>query len=228
MSKYNYIEIGDRIRSERKKLGLSQENLIDTIKDKGKPTCGRNILSGLENGDESAFNGISLDKMLALCEEFNCSLSYLLGEYSCHNYNNEFIHNQLGLTESAINLLINTTAEGKNRYLFVLSELITQESILDLITKYFFLAKGKNATVEQQTVSDSFYFDTINGTITAGKNLALGTSELYLFSEEYIELTSNLIKSSLLSAIQEEIVLFENRYKLEHHNHQWTITYKEE
>lgn len=106
MSKYNYIEIGNRIRSERNKLKLSQENLIDAIKGKGKPTCGRNILSGLENGDESAFNGISLDKMLALCEEFGCSLSYLLGEYSCKNYDTEFIHQTMGLSEDAVTYLI--------------------------------------------------------------------------------------------------------------------------
>lgn len=113
MSKYNYMEIGDRIRSERKKLGLSQENLIDTIKDKGKPTCGRNILSGLENGDKSAFNGISLDKMLALCEELGCSLSYLLGEYSCKNYDTEFIHQTIGLSEIAIDSLINWSKNSK-------------------------------------------------------------------------------------------------------------------
>ena len=106
MLKYNYIEIGNRIRSERNKLKLSQENLIHAIKSKGKPTCGRNILSGLENGDESAFNGISLDKMLALCEEFNCSLSYLLGEYSCKNYDTEFIHQTIGLSEDAVTYLI--------------------------------------------------------------------------------------------------------------------------
>lgn len=106
MYKYNYIEIGNRIRSERNKLKKSQEDLIGTIKNKDKPTCGRNILSGLENGDESAFNGISLDKMLALCEEFGCSLSYLLGEYSCKNYDTEFIHQTIGLSEDAVTYLI--------------------------------------------------------------------------------------------------------------------------
>lgn len=80
MHKYNYIEIGNRIRSERKKMGVSQAELLGNIKDKGKPTCGRNILSQLENGDETAFNGISMEKMIALCEEFDCSISYLLGE----------------------------------------------------------------------------------------------------------------------------------------------------
>ena len=76
MCKYNYLEIGNRIRAERKKMGLSQAELLDNIKDKGKPTCSRNILSQLENGDETAFNGISMEKMIALCEEFDCSLSY--------------------------------------------------------------------------------------------------------------------------------------------------------
>lgn len=38
MHKYNYIEIGNRIRSERKKMGVSQAELLDNIKDKGKLT----------------------------------------------------------------------------------------------------------------------------------------------------------------------------------------------
>ena len=112
MCKYNYLEIGNRIRAERKKMGLSQAELLDNIKDKGKPTCIRNILSQLENGEETAFNGISMEKMIALCEEFDCSLSYLLGEYSCKNYDTEFIHQMTGLSEESIKLLINWIADS--------------------------------------------------------------------------------------------------------------------
>lgn len=107
MSKYNYFKIGERFRSERKKLRLSQQGLIDRIRGKEKPTVGRNILSQLENGDEAAFNGISIAQLTAFCEEFGCSISYLLGEYEAHTYDLEFIHEKTGLSESAINQLYN-------------------------------------------------------------------------------------------------------------------------
>ncbi len=223
MHKYNYIEIGNRIRSERKKMGVSQAELLDNIKDKGKPTCSRNILSQLENGDETAFNGISMEKMIALCEEFDCSLSYLLGEYSCKNYDNEFIHDKTGLTDDAIDVLF--ANKDKTKQLFILNELITQESILDLITKYFFLSKSKSTNVLEE-----FYFNTDNGTVLPGKDCVIGNidSEIYCISENNIALTSDIIKSSLLNNIQESLILFTNKYDIARTDTGWKITYKTE
>ena len=149
MFKYNYSKIGERFRSERKKLGISQQELIDRIREKEKPTVGRNILSRLENGDETAFNGISIAQLTAICEEFDCSISYLLGEYEAHTYDLEFIHAQTGLAEDAINSLIglnnlNEMSPACQNDKFDLINLILQDthkkesfsSLLDLIVGF--------------------------------------------------------------------------------------------
>lgn len=103
--KYNFTQIGNRIRSEREKLNLSQEKLLENIRKKGKPCIGRNTLSKIENGDTKSFNAISLEKLTSLCEEFDCSISYLFGEYEYRNYDNKFIHEKVGLSEDVINKL---------------------------------------------------------------------------------------------------------------------------
>lgn len=105
MFKYNYIEIGDRIREERKKLNMSQDDLLNTIREKEKPCFGRNKLSEIENGYLDAFKGISVAELIALCEEFNCSISHLLGEYNYRNYDNKFICEQTGLSEESVEKL---------------------------------------------------------------------------------------------------------------------------
>lgn len=97
--KYNYIQIGNRIRSEREKLNLSQEKLLENIREKRKPCIGRNTLSKIENGDTKSFNAISLAQLTSLCEEFNCSISYLFGEYEYRNYDNKFICEKTDIAE---------------------------------------------------------------------------------------------------------------------------------
>ncbi len=99
---YNYGQIGNRIRSEREKLNLSQEKLLENIREKGKPCIGRNTLSKIENGDTKSFNAISLAQLTSLCEEFDCSISYLFGEYEYRNYDNKFICEKTGLTEKSL------------------------------------------------------------------------------------------------------------------------------
>lgn len=96
---YNYVQIGNRIRSEREKLNLSQEKLLENIREKGRPCIGRNTLSKIENGDTKSFNAISLAQLTSLCEEFDCSISYLFGEYEYRNYDNKFICEKTDLTE---------------------------------------------------------------------------------------------------------------------------------
>lgn len=109
--------------------------------------------------------------------------------------------------------------------LFILNELITQESILDLITKYFFLSKSKSTNVLEE-----FYFNTDNGTVLPGKDCVIGNidSEIYCISENNIALTSDIIKSSLLNNIQESLILFTNKYDIARTDTGWKITYKTE
>lgn len=116
MYKYNYSDIGERIRIERTHLG-SQEKILEILKDKDKPRFGRNTLSKLENGDKKAFNAIKVSQLAALCEEFGCSISYLMGEYTCRNYDIKFIHDYTGLSNKSIEVLhkFTTYPIGKER-----------------------------------------------------------------------------------------------------------------
>lgn len=115
--KYNYVQIGNNLRTERKKLNLSQENLLDNIREKGKPSIGRNTLSKIENGESDALNAISVAQLIALCEEFNCSISFLLGEYSYRNYDAKFICEATNLSESNLSKIIGTENDFLNAFI---------------------------------------------------------------------------------------------------------------
>ncbi len=115
MTKYisrDYQAIGNRIMSYRKRITVmsshgkrkaaSQSDLIALLRERNLSTIGRNTLSDLENGIEEAFIGMSLAQWDALCTIFDCSIGHLLGEYECHNYDTQFIHEQTCLSEKAI------------------------------------------------------------------------------------------------------------------------------
>lgn len=124
MFEYNYQEIGERIRKEREKKGFSQGDLLNHIKDNGKPCFGRNVLSKIENGDATAFNAIKISHLVSLCETFNCSISYLLGEYTYRNYDNKFICEKTGLEESSLNALMYKKVWKEHKILKVINLLI--------------------------------------------------------------------------------------------------------
>lgn len=67
---YNYKEIGKRIKSERKLLGKSQEELSEDLKVK------RSTVGSWENGKTLP----SLQTMINMCKMFNCEMGYLLCE----------------------------------------------------------------------------------------------------------------------------------------------------
>ena len=98
-----YKEIGKRLASERRKLGLSQSALADTIR--ARVPVGRNTLSGLETGKEIAWRNVSLELLLCLCDLFSCDLGYLMGMYPEHTINAKLAREYTGLTEQAVNNL---------------------------------------------------------------------------------------------------------------------------
>lgn len=115
--KYNYVEIGKRIRLEREKLNLSQEKLLNNIRENGRPCIGRNTLSKIENGDEKAFNAINLAQIISICEEFDCSISFLFGEYNYRDYDNKFICEKTGLVEANLLKILGEKNDFLNAFL---------------------------------------------------------------------------------------------------------------
>lgn len=99
--KYNYSEIGERIRKLRKIAGLNQEDYIETLRGHGV-VIARNRLSSIENGVKEAF---SLELLIAVCEIHDCDMGFLLGEYTETTRDTHEICEATGLSEKAFRVL---------------------------------------------------------------------------------------------------------------------------
>lgn len=65
---FDWFEIGDRISRQRIKLGLSQQDVYDEL------DFSQNHYSRIENGRD----GISIEKLIQLCDILNISIDYIL------------------------------------------------------------------------------------------------------------------------------------------------------
>lgn len=111
---YDYSKIGERIKDERKKNGLTQDELINSLRDK-QIAVGRNTLSAMENGIKEKF---SFQVLYGLAEIFQCQIGYLLCEYDCKIQSNAAISEITGLSDNAINTLkkVNENKDEYRRY----------------------------------------------------------------------------------------------------------------
>ena len=89
-------EIGERIRTERKKLDLTQDGLAEKI-DIGS----RQTIAQWENGVALP----PLSKLLCMCDLFGCEIGYLLCDYDCKTRTATDIHKEICLSEVAISKL---------------------------------------------------------------------------------------------------------------------------
>jgi transcriptional regulator with XRE-family HTH domain len=103
--KYNYSEIGNRIRTERKNKGYNQYELIEKLKEKNC-SIGRNTLSDLENGKISQ-EKISMFVLMNIAETLDTSTFYLLGETTHKTKVKETIWNKLRLSGEVVDRIAN-------------------------------------------------------------------------------------------------------------------------
>lgn len=97
---YNFAKMGDRIRLERKRRGISnQEQFIEMLEQKCNVKIGRNRLSDIENGEQKA---LDLEFMLGVCKIFDWDMGYLLGEYEETTKDIHDISEYTGLSEMAV------------------------------------------------------------------------------------------------------------------------------
>lgn len=101
MEEYSFEAIGKQIAKERKQRKISQDGFIELLNQRGI-SIGRNRLSAIENGKDSSF---SLNELFSICDIFQCDAGFLLGEYEEKTQDKHFIHQQTGLTETAIDFL---------------------------------------------------------------------------------------------------------------------------
>ena len=71
---YNWNEIGERIRFERKKKNMSMDALAESI------GTSRQTIARWERGEGVE---VTLNMLLRLCNIFECDIGYLLCEYDC-------------------------------------------------------------------------------------------------------------------------------------------------
>ena len=95
---YNFQEIAERIRESRKSKNLSQDGFIELLSKHGLK-IGRNTLSSIENGVESAYTFAFLK---TISEIDNCDIGYILGEYEEKTQEIHQMCLSTGLSEKAI------------------------------------------------------------------------------------------------------------------------------
>lgn len=125
--KYNFIEIGSRIREERKNLGVSQMRFIEMLAEHNV-TIGRNTLSDIENG--KCADCLRIDFLVACCDIFGCDMGFILCDegYTCRTRETSEIYNATGLDPEAIKKLreyrIVEMVEGSNPTAYIVSFLL--------------------------------------------------------------------------------------------------------
>ncbi len=96
---YDNKAIGKRIQYERGRLGLSQGKFAEKV---GLSESSRQVIGKWEKGKLLPH----FDHMLKMCELFECELGYLLCEYDCKTRVATDVKMVTGLTEDAVNRLM--------------------------------------------------------------------------------------------------------------------------
>lgn len=128
-TKHDFEKIGERIKNERKTMGISSlEEMSEKIENSYGYKISRQALSDIEKGNNT--KAFTVDLVDIFCEMFDCDAAYLLCEYDdCKTYDNQFIHNQTGLSENAINYL-HETARSK-RYIEIINNIFLKYGNFD-------------------------------------------------------------------------------------------------
>lgn len=167
--------IGNRIKQERKRAGLTQENFgVILAKVLGGAEIGQNCVSDWERG----ITVPSVEKLIAMAQIFGCDCGYLLSDYDERSYGTTEICAATGLSEESVQTLCyqhyweigtNTTEVID----FLLHDCVRRDkdhhfrSVLDLL--HFFLSYHGSGTMKKSvSVTGRIYDDHTNdGTVAA-------------------------------------------------------------
>jgi len=96
---YDVKKIADRLKAERKKHGISQDDLAAELK------VNRGTLSSWETAWRPTDPVPPLKHLLKLCDKYKCELGYLLCEHDCKTRKATDIQDAIGLSEKSIEVL---------------------------------------------------------------------------------------------------------------------------
>ena len=126
----NISRIGKRIQSERKRKGLTLDELGEKI------NVSRQTLSKWERGEGT---GPTVFDLVKLCGVFDCDYGFLVGEYECHRRQDTDINKEIGISESAIMSLreMNNQDENIKEAVFSLLDYLLDWSLLPSLAVRF-------------------------------------------------------------------------------------------
>lgn len=175
---YNFVKIGERIIEERKKQKISQEKLIEILKDNFNFHITRNRLSSIENGNQDKF---SFDFLYYFSKVINCDIGYLLGEYNEKTHEKHQLSSITGLNEFSIDFLLKlktykvgapiTIPVETNKEIiglidserahptYIVNLLLNNPHIIGLIYSYMTIINENNSTVYQGDRGNSILFE---------------------------------------------------------------------
>ncbi len=155
----------DRLREEREAVGWTQETLCEML------NISRDTLSKWENGTRIP----KIDKLLVICQLFNCDADYMLGIISERTHDIKKMKNKTGLSYDALKLLENWNNEAFPQVSRIIEFILLYRSycvetgnngndLIDRLNKFF---------TSQQT---DLHFNSRTGRIISAKS---GSESLY-------------------------------------------------
>ena len=158
--RHDFEKIGKRIKDERKALGISSlDKMSEKLDNDYSYKISRQALSDIEKGRNT--RAFTVDLIDIFCEMFQCDAAYLLCEYDdCKTYDKQFIHDETGLSEKAIEKVCYFNAHAKH-YIEPLNIILKSpsfESALHRIPKYMADVQAFEILQEQRRIRrDSVY-----------------------------------------------------------------------
>lgn len=125
----NISELGQKIKAERSSMKLSLDDFSQKV------NVSRQTLARWEKGEGA---GPTVFDLLEMCKVFGCDMGYLVGEYDCKTRPATDICQATGLTEKAVNELLEANRCNQWFALKALNEMLTYDvlSLLELIGHY--------------------------------------------------------------------------------------------
>ena len=135
------------LKRARKQAGLSQAELTEKLKEEGIASHIKTIMNW-----EQGISEPSMGTLLKLSQFYDCDLDFLTGRIDCRTHDLQFIHDQTGLSEKAIEKLTHLSPE-LTEVLSLIVEDLQLEYILSLIEKRV-KADPKRPLPEKPTFKD--------------------------------------------------------------------------
>lgn len=147
---YTYRYIPERLKTQRKHLGLSQAQLSALIQEQGGGTTRENIAKW-----ESGKSTPDVNSLIALCNALGCDLTYLLGVIDTPRQEVYDIQACTGLSEKAVSNLLELKKGEANIGIELLSKMLESEEFIRTLDN---INKGRDA---QQRLEEptAFYED---------------------------------------------------------------------